>query len=338
MKFGVFDHLDHSGTSIGELFEQRLQLIEAYDRAGIYCYHLAEHHATPLGMSPSPSVFLAAVAQRTKRLLFGPLVYTLAFYHPLRLAEEICMLDHLSNGRFQLGVGRGVSPIELQYYGVEMPKAQPIYLEAYSIIMKALTAKTLTHEGEFFQFHDVPIHMHPLQRPHPPLWYGLGNPGGVAWVARNRINSVSLGPPPMVRVITDRYREAWATLGHDPAQMPLMGLLRHVVVADTDAEALATARRAYARYHASFWYLWNNHNKSGAQPPYAVYPASFDELMGRGQAIAGSPDTVRTMIEAQMTAAGTTYLLLDLAFGEMKHEESLRSLDLLARHVMPALA
>src|SRR5207237_6662104 len=108
MKFGVFDHMDRNGLPLGQQYEDRLKLIEGYERAGFHCYHLAEHHATPLGMAPSPSVFLAAVAQRTKRLKFGPLVYTLPMYHPLRAAEEICMLDHLSGGRFQVGIGRGI--------------------------------------------------------------------------------------------------------------------------------------------------------------------------------------------------------------------------------------
>ena len=88
MKFGVFDHLDASGAPLAEFYENRLRLAEAYDRIGIHALHIAEHHATPLGMSPSPSVFLSAVAQRTKRLRMGPLVYTLALYHPLRLAER----------------------------------------------------------------------------------------------------------------------------------------------------------------------------------------------------------------------------------------------------------
>ena len=111
MKFGIFEHMDDSGIPVGLHFKNRLSLIEAYDRYGFYAYHLAEHHGTPLGLAPSPGLFLAAVAQRTKRLRFGPLVYSLPLYHPIRLIEEICMLDQMSGGRFELGVGRGVSPI-----------------------------------------------------------------------------------------------------------------------------------------------------------------------------------------------------------------------------------
>src|SRR5262245_65679575 len=84
MKFGVFDHMDRAGADLGRQFNDRLRLIELYERAGFHAYHLAEHHATPLGMAPSPSVFLAAVAQHTKTLRFGPLVYTVNLYHPLR--------------------------------------------------------------------------------------------------------------------------------------------------------------------------------------------------------------------------------------------------------------
>src|ERR1700730_16824980 len=117
MKFGVFDHMDHAAVQLAQQNDERLQLTEAYERAGFYAYHIAEHHATPLGMAPSPSVFLAAIAQRTRRLRFGALVYALPLYHPLRMIEEICMLDQLSGGRLDIGFGRGSSPIELRYYG-----------------------------------------------------------------------------------------------------------------------------------------------------------------------------------------------------------------------------
>src|SRR6201988_2432833 len=129
MEFGVFDHLDRYGGALADYYEDRLKIAEAYDRAGIYAYHLAEHHATPLGMAPAPSVFLAAVAQRTTRLRFGPLVYPLAFHHPLRVFEEACMLDQLSGGRLELGIGRGASPHEMRYYGIDPAEAQARYHE-----------------------------------------------------------------------------------------------------------------------------------------------------------------------------------------------------------------
>src|ERR1700740_388758 len=126
MEFGIFDHLDRYGGPLADYYEDRLKIAEAYDRAGFYAYHLAEHHSTPLGMAPSPSVFLAAVAQRTKRLRFGPLVYLLPLYHPPRLAEETAMLDQLSHGRLEVGVGRGRSPIEVALYGQDFAAAQAV--------------------------------------------------------------------------------------------------------------------------------------------------------------------------------------------------------------------
>src|ERR1700736_5351037 len=102
MEFGVFDHLDRYGGPLADFYEDRLRIAEACDRAGFYAYHLAEHHSTPLGMAPSPNIFLAALAQRTKRLRFGPLVFVLPLYHPLRLISEICMLDQMSGGRLEL--------------------------------------------------------------------------------------------------------------------------------------------------------------------------------------------------------------------------------------------
>ena len=118
------------------------EIIEAYDRYGFYAYHVAEHHSTPLGMAPSPSVFLSAIAQRTKRLRFGPMVYALPLYHPIRMIEEICMLDQMSGGRLEIGFGRGSSPIELTYFGQDPAEAQEVYAEALELIIKGLTEPT----------------------------------------------------------------------------------------------------------------------------------------------------------------------------------------------------
>ena len=113
VQFGLFDWIDRRAAPLAQIYEDRLQLIEAADEAGFFCYHLAEHHQTPLGMAPSPGLFLAAAAQRTRRIHLGPLVYLLPLYSPLRLLEEICMLDHLSRARLDLAVRHRVSPYEL---------------------------------------------------------------------------------------------------------------------------------------------------------------------------------------------------------------------------------
>jgi alkanesulfonate monooxygenase SsuD/methylene tetrahydromethanopterin reductase-like flavin-dependent oxidoreductase (luciferase family) len=162
MQFGVFDHLDRNDLSLRDYYESRLMIIEAYDRLGFYAYHVAEHHSTPLGLAPSPSVFLSAVAQRTRRLRFGPLVYALPLYHPLRMIEDICMLDQMSGGRLEIGFGRGSVPAELIYYGQSPEQAQAIYTEALELILKGLTERTLTFHGQFFRFDNVPMELEPF--------------------------------------------------------------------------------------------------------------------------------------------------------------------------------
>src|SRR6266567_3609034 len=209
MKFGVFDHLDRNDRPLHAFYEERLKIVEAYDRGGFYAYHTAEHHATPLGLAASPSVFLAAVAQRTRRLRFGPLVYTLPLHHPLRVVEEICMLDQLSAGRFELGVGRGISPIETAYYGVNPDNRQKMYLEALQILRQALTGRTLTCHGEFYHYADVPIELEPFQKPHPPFWAGAGTPDGAEAAGRNGFHLVANALTSQIRTMTDRYRAAF---------------------------------------------------------------------------------------------------------------------------------
>src|ERR1700739_1229496 len=119
MKIGLFDHVEYGDRPLTQLFDERLRFAQAADAAGFYCLHIAEHHATPLNLVPVPGVYLGAVARATKRMRLGPLVYLLPLYSPLRLVEEICMLDHLSYGRLDVGVGRGVSPYELRYHKVQ---------------------------------------------------------------------------------------------------------------------------------------------------------------------------------------------------------------------------
>jgi alkanesulfonate monooxygenase SsuD/methylene tetrahydromethanopterin reductase-like flavin-dependent oxidoreductase (luciferase family) len=336
VKFGVFDHMDDAGVPLGELFARRLRLVEAYDRAGIHGYHLAEHHATPLGCAASPGLFLAAVAQRTQRLRFGPLVYLLPFYHPLRLIEEICMLDHMSAGRFLLGIGRGVSPFETAAFGLDFRETQEMYHEAFELVLKGLSVDVLTFEGKFYRFRDVPMILQPLQRPHPPLWYGTTIPENVDWPAANDVNIAIIALPDTARAMIERYKAVRARLGKDPHSQPLMGVARHLVVADTDEEARRIARRAYPRWRASFRWLFQRH---GVEPRIiGLYPETFDGLEDIRNGIAGSPRTVREFIAADIKATGTNYFMSWFAFGDMTAEESLRSFELFAQDVMPAFA
>jgi alkanesulfonate monooxygenase SsuD/methylene tetrahydromethanopterin reductase-like flavin-dependent oxidoreductase (luciferase family) len=331
LAFGVFDHLDASGAPLRQFYEDRLKLVELYDRLGFYCYHVAEHHSTPLGMAPSPSVFLSAVAQRTRRLNFGPLVYTLPLYHPIRLIEEICMLDQMSGGRFQFGTGKGISPIETAYYGVDPDNSAKMMIEAFEVLMRGLHNRVLDFEGQFYNFKNVPLEVEPLQRPHPPLWYGAGTPQSVERPAATGMSIVTNAPVAVTRTLIEHY---WKNYKGGSAKRPKTGFTRHLVVADTDEAALAIARRGYRGWVSSFMKLWNDH---GIKPVGVMYPAEFDGEGMNGRAIAGSPQTVLRELQQQVDESGANYVLCRMAFGDLTFDESRRSAELFAEHVMPRL-
>ncbi len=336
MRFGVFDHLDDSGAPLGRHYEDRLKLIEAYDRAGFYGYHLAEHHNTPLGYAPSPGIFLSAVAQRTRHIKFGPMVYLLPLYHPLRLIDEVCMLDQMSGGRFLYGVGRGISPIEVGFYGVDFATGMEQFREAYDAIKIGLTEDELNYHGKFYDFDHVPIALKPAQKPFPELWYGTSRPDSIPWAAREGAHIVTLRDNQTARAIIELYKSEWKKLGRNVADMPLMGINRHLVVADTEAAARDIARRAYPSWRGNMERLWA---KYGVPFPLgASLPQGWDALQDHGHAIAGTPSQVRDYIARQIEEAGATYFVCDFAFGTMSHAEALRSAELFAGEIMPALA
>lgn len=331
MKYAIFDHMDGAGTPLHQQYEDRLRFIELCDRLGYYCYHLAEHHGTPLGFAPSPSVFLASAIQRTKRLRVGPLLFVLPIYHPIRAYEEICMLDQLSGGRLELGLGRGSMPYEIAMYGDDPATAQTRYLENFEIIRQAFTQDEVNFTGKHITIERFPVRIHPFQRPHPPMWYATTKPDSANWAAQNGANVMTLGSIDNARAVSDRYRQEWDRLGRDPAALPNIGITRHVVIADTDAEAVAVGRRAYKPWRAGMEMLWQ---EAGTPFPIShVYPESFDELLKLGNGFAGSPRTVRDMLTAQMARGGLNYLACQLYFGDMTPDEASRSALLFAEHV-----
>jgi alkanesulfonate monooxygenase SsuD/methylene tetrahydromethanopterin reductase-like flavin-dependent oxidoreductase (luciferase family) len=332
MDLGIFDHLDRRDVPVHEHYESRLRLLEKYDAAGFYSYHLAEHHATPLGLAPVPGIFLAAATQRTRRIRLGPCVYCLPLYDPLRLIEEVCMLDHLSRGRFDFGVGRGIVPYEMAYFDLHHLETEEIYEETLEIVLQGLTSETLEHQGTHYRYRKVPMVLRPLQHPHPPLWYGMGHAAGAEWAATNRVNVITNSPVDQSRPLFERYRDVWQRK-HGGELATKMGMSRHVVVARSDAEAEALARPTYATWYANLTKLWRDF---GALP--FRFARDFDEARQRGVAIAGTPARVREEIERQVAASGCNYFVCRMMFGDMTAAAAGASIDLFAAEVMPHLA
>jgi alkanesulfonate monooxygenase SsuD/methylene tetrahydromethanopterin reductase-like flavin-dependent oxidoreductase (luciferase family) len=334
MKFGVFDHLDRGQVNLTDHFENRLKLAEIYDVHDFHAYHIAEHHGTPLGMACSPSVFLAAVAQRTKKLRFGPLVYTLSLTHPIRIIEEVCMLDQMSGGRLELGIGRGSSPYEMGYFGVNAENSGKLYIESFDVVMMGLKNKMINFEGEHFHFKNVPIELECIQKPTPPIWYGMSHPQAVPWAAQNQVNIVCNGPGAPVKAITDRYREVWSdTFSQDCGHSePLMGLGRHIVIAPTHTQAYQLAKKGFDAWYKSLQHLWRANGNPMTK--YSI-PEDFDAAYRGGMVLLGTAQDVAEQLSGEIDKSGVNYILTRFAFGDLSFDESKYSLESFAHEVMP---
>jgi alkanesulfonate monooxygenase SsuD/methylene tetrahydromethanopterin reductase-like flavin-dependent oxidoreductase (luciferase family) len=332
MEFGVFDHLDRNDQPLARYYRERLEVIEAYERAGFYAYHVAEHHLTDLGMAPSPSVFLAAVAQRTQRLRFGPMIYAAPLYHPLRLLQEICMLDQMSAGRLEMGFGRGAAAAEIRFFDVDPAHTEKMYEETVGFILDGLREGAVTVSEEGGRKRRMPLAIGPFQKPHPPLWYGVHSPDAAERVARRGMNVIGLDTVAELAPCFERFRAVWKeTRGGAP--LPRIGIGRFVFVAASAGDALSAARRAYRRWHQSFTYLSTLMGWRHKHPR----PPEFDAIAEDGRAFAGTPEAVADYVHQQMSDSGANYFVAQFAFGDLTQEETLRSVALFSEQVMPML-
>ena len=342
IEVGLFDWIDRGPGGLADNYERRLKMVEYADRAGYYCYMVAEHHGTPLGTAPSPSVILAAVSQRTRRIRLGTLVYVLPLYNPMRLAQEVCMLDQLSRGRLELGIGRGSVPYELSMLGVDPNDTREMYREALEIMLAALTSGEVNYEGRFNHLKDLRPQVQPYQRPYPPLWYPTSNPETVSWVAENGYHILFSFNTPTLEEVRRRigiFKEAAPRARDNPARVnphvatPWCGVVRKVYVAETDAEARRVAQDALAAFRENFTYLWTPNSVSY----YSDNLRDLDDCIERGVVFVGSPGTVCERLLAFMDGTGSNYFGGVFAWGSLTDEQVLSSIDLFTREVLPAL-
>lgn len=344
LEFGVFDWLDRTGDKpVGQTYEDRLALVRAADAGEFTRYHLAEHHGTPLGLAPSPGVFLAAAARETSRIRLVATTYVVPFYDPLRLVQEIAMLDQLSGGRVEIGIGKGSSPYEAAMFGHTPPEMARRYGETMPVILEALKTGRFPHPAIDGQETPEPIDLcvRPVQQPHPPLWYPTSNAESIPRLAQESYHTIfgfGFASPPLeevrahsrtffdIRGGADLDHRAEAAVGGSPR----FGMLRHVYVADSDAEALETAKAAFADHYDSFSYLWR---KAGSDR-FTQMP-DIDELIATHRLFVGSADSVTEQVAHAVGTAGVNYVVGAFAWGSLTREESLRSLRLFDAAVIP---
>ena len=342
MKFGLFDHVDQNDRPLAKQFDERLQFVAAADEAGFYAYQVAEHHGTPLNMVPHPGTYLGAVARATKQIRLGALVFLLPLYTPLRLLEELAILDHLSHGRLDIGIGRGVSPFELNFHKVKHEQSRDIFLDAYDCLLKGFTEDELNHDGPFFSYSKVPMILKPLQKPYPPIWYASSAEFGSRWAGERGLHFSTLGSIENAKKNIGAYKEAYAKRGTPAHPKPeisgglVLAANRQLVVAETLEEARKIAKPAHELHHEKIMWLQNRNVMTINYTQNIV--AGFDDAVKAGSVIVGTPDTVRADIERQVKAIGINHMNFSMFFGNMTLDQALRSQRLFAQEVMPKLA
>jgi alkanesulfonate monooxygenase SsuD/methylene tetrahydromethanopterin reductase-like flavin-dependent oxidoreductase (luciferase family) len=246
MKVGVLQFFSWPGRHgpLEDVYARALERIEIMDRGGFDAVWLAEHHFTTFSVCPSVHMLGTLAAARTKRLRIGTAVSLAALYHPLRLAEEVALLDMLSGGRVNWGAGRGFAPTEFNAFGVPPAESAERFREAVDIVLQAWTQERLCFEGTHFRFDGVEVLPKPLQRPHPPVWMAATSETAIDWAA-SRGFSILMDPHASLQELGNkrrRYAHQLAAAGFSDHGRDIP-MARLVALAPTTSEAEAVARR-----------------------------------------------------------------------------------------------
>jgi alkanesulfonate monooxygenase SsuD/methylene tetrahydromethanopterin reductase-like flavin-dependent oxidoreductase (luciferase family) len=311
MKVGVLQFFSWPGRHgpLEEVYARALERIEIMDRGGFDAVWLAEHHFTTFSVCPSVHMLGMLAAARTSRLRIGTAVSLAALYHPLRLAEEVALLDMLSGGRVNWGAGRGFAHSEFNAFGVPPEHSAERFREAVEIVLKAWTEKLLSFQGSHFSFDGIEVLPKPLQQPHPPVWMAATSETAIDWAA-SRGFSILMDPHASLGELGHKRRRYTAKLAEagfsdGGRDIPMARLL---ALASTRAEAEEVARRgaqwlvdAYAGpQHAHRKSMQMTRNYDGKEP--AQY--YVDSVI-----LHGTPDSMVEQIARLKEEIGLTYLM-----------------------------
>jgi alkanesulfonate monooxygenase SsuD/methylene tetrahydromethanopterin reductase-like flavin-dependent oxidoreductase (luciferase family) len=334
-----------------DLYNEYLDQLEAAERFGFDAVALNEHHQSAYGLMPSPNIVAAALARRTERIKIAVLGNAIAVRdHPLRVAEELAMLDNITRGRIISGFVRAIG---FEYYiqAVNPTHSRDRFLEAHDLIVKAWTTREpFEYYGDHYEFRYVNVWPRTVQDPHPPIWVpGSGSRETMQWVAERRYTFLSVyAPSKLVKVWFDTYRAAADNAGYEPAPEQI-GLMLPVYVADTDEQAHAAARS-----HLEWLY-----QKALKVPRQLYFPPgylslgslrgmlsagakqfahlTYEDLIEGGYAVVGSADTVAERLAQLRDELGFGTLCAVLQIGDMGHAETLENVERFGTGVIPAL-
>ena len=328
MKIGVlqfFGWLDRS-VSLSSIYEMALERISVMDTAGYDAVWLAEHHFSGFSVCPSVHMMGVMAAARTKRLRIGTGVSLAPFYNPLRLAEEVALLDVLSGGRVNWGAGRGFERSEFKAFGIPGEESSQRFHETVDIVLKAWTNEKLTYEGKYYSYDGVEVLPKPLQAPHPPVWMAATSAPAIDWAA-SRGFSILMDPHSARSDLVSKrryYAEKLKAAGHSDAGRTIP-MARLIAVDETAEKAREVARRAAEWTVASYIGLTHHRQEVrtfGGKAPIDYY---LEDVV-----LHGTAESVADQIRALQSDAKMTYLLAAPL--------SRRSFALLTDKVLPQIA
>jgi probable F420-dependent oxidoreductase len=315
----------------GHYYRDALEEVARGEELAFDSVWMEEHHSVVNHYWPSPLPVLAGFASRTSKVILGTDILVAPFYHPVRLAEDVAMLDVMSNGRFVLGVAIGYKPDEFALYGAELEKRGARFEEQLAVMKGLWTQESLAFKGTYYTV-EGKLEPKPVTKPHPPVWIGGWGDITLRRAATLGDNWVPGPTADLGRLLTGKKqflanREA-AGRSAPPAEWPLT---RDVIIADTDKQARELAERhimiSYRKEYAGGW-----------RHPFidASIATDLDALM-KNRFLIGGPDQVIKALTPFVKEYGMTHLICRLFFPGMPHAHIMRELDLLAREVMPAL-
>lgn len=278
MKFAVLQFFSWPGKRVPlpTVYDRAFQRIEVMEQTGYDAVWLAEHHFSTYSVCPSIHIMGAHIAARTERLRIGTGVSLAPFYHPLRLAEEVALLDVLSDGRVNWGAGRGFDPTEFRAFDVDFAESHPRLREGVEVVLKAWGEERLTHHGNFHHFEDVEVLPKPVQTPHPPVWLASTSPDSVRWSARHGY-SILMDPHGTHEDIRKKralYQDELERAGHS-MEGRTIPMARNIALAETEEQAREIARRGARFMFGSYLPPGVGSVDKGVAPQKTVPPGSI---------------------------------------------------------------
>ena len=350
MKFGVFYVLEAPDENYTRAWNEMLEQIEYAERLGFSSVWLAEHHGSTYGSMPSPQVAAAAIAARTERMRIGIAVSILPFDNPVRIAEDYAMVDVISGGRLDLGVGRGYQPHEFRMLGLgdQQAHSREIFREALDVILGAWQNERFDYHGKHFSFEDVRIVPRPVQQPHPPIYVAAISPETFDLVKERGLRMMvtpTLMSLPELKEHVLKAKRQLVELGHDPLTLNFpMNWQMHL--SDTPEQAKKDTAQAFGWFFDKVMSLV----PQGAKTPptyerYAELAADFqaqgtvdlDGLREQGIVLLDTPEAAVEAIRSLRDDVGQQEILCWMRFGGLEHDKVMHQLELFAERVMPEL-